>query len=284
MIYDCFAFFNELDLLEIRLNTLNSVVDKFVLVEATRTFQKKEKPLFFEENKERFKEFEDKIIHIVVDKYPNFLAKFRIPNAWDYDNHQKEFIKEGFKNAQPNDSIIISDLDEIPKPEKVKEYASKTGFKIFEQRLYFYFLNGLCSFYDSGNEEVNKKWNRNNIGFWRGTVMLNYQDFVEKVKTIKKARMLRDKPENEVHFLKDAGWHFTYLGGIPKIIEKIEAWAHSEFNKPEYKNPEKIKELIEQGKDLFGSKNTFSFPEIDESLPKYVQENAHKYPHLIKHT
>lgn len=95
MVYDCFPFFNELDLLELRLRELSPVVDKFVLVEATRTFQKKEKPLVFEENKNRFSSFLDKIEHIVVGKFPGFFYKFRVPNAWDYENFQRDQISIG---------------------------------------------------------------------------------------------------------------------------------------------------------------------------------------------
>lgn len=72
MVYDCFTFFNELDLLEIRLNTLDSVVDRFVLVEANKTFSNMEKPLYFKENEGRFEKFKDKIIHIVVEDFPEF--------------------------------------------------------------------------------------------------------------------------------------------------------------------------------------------------------------------
>lgn len=131
MIYDCFAFFNELDLLEIRLNELDPVVDKFVLVEATRTFQKQPKPLYFEENKSRFKDFEHKIIHVVVDEYPNFFSRFRIPTPMDYDNHQKNQIIRGLKDAKPDDVIIYSDLDEIPRAEKIMQYKDVPGIKIF---------------------------------------------------------------------------------------------------------------------------------------------------------
>jgi beta-1,4-mannosyl-glycoprotein beta-1,4-N-acetylglucosaminyltransferase len=70
MIFDCFIFFNEFELLEIRLNELNDVVDKFVLVEATKTHQGKDKPLYFEENKKRFSDFSNKMIHIAVSDYP----------------------------------------------------------------------------------------------------------------------------------------------------------------------------------------------------------------------
>lgn len=72
MVYDCFSFFNELDLLEIRLNTLDSIVDKFILVESTLTHTGNQKPLFYAENKSRFKKFNDKIIHIIVDEFPSF--------------------------------------------------------------------------------------------------------------------------------------------------------------------------------------------------------------------
>ena len=70
MIYDCFMFFNELDVLEIRLNELYHAVDKFILVEATKTHAGKDKTLFFNENKQKFSKFLDKIQHIIIDEYP----------------------------------------------------------------------------------------------------------------------------------------------------------------------------------------------------------------------
>src|ERR1700679_2349278 len=106
MIYDCFTFFNELDILEIRLNVLKNVVDKFVLVEATRTFQGKEKNLFFEENKIRFKEFEDRIIHIVIDTYPVNEGN----SAWFLEDYQRNMIMDGLKNCTEYDRILVSDV------------------------------------------------------------------------------------------------------------------------------------------------------------------------------
>ncbi|HZX73462.1 MAG TPA: hypothetical protein VFE57_03515, partial [Cyclobacteriaceae bacterium] len=82
MVVDCFTFFNELDLLEIRLNILNETVDRFVLVEATRTFQNNPKPLYFNENKKRFEAFLPKITHIIVDDYPWFFFKSKRAIAW----------------------------------------------------------------------------------------------------------------------------------------------------------------------------------------------------------
>ena len=121
MIYDCFSFFNELDILEIRLNTLNEVVDKFVLVEAPWTFTGNPKPLYFEENKERFKLFLDKIIHIVADQPPVSPTVTERENAWIRESHQRNSINAGLNNAKNNDLIIISDLDEIPNPQIIKK-------------------------------------------------------------------------------------------------------------------------------------------------------------------
>lgn len=271
MVYDCFAFFNELDLLEIRLNELNDVVDKFVLVEATRTFQKEPKPLYFEENKERFEPFLDKIIHIVVDKYPNFWAKFRVPTPWDYDNGQKEYILEGLKDCKPDDVVIISDLDEIPNPEKVQEYKDKTGIRVFNQRFYCYFLNCMILWAQQENKPPH---------LWPGSVMLNYKDLT----TIKKVRTFFRVGEKAPDYtlIENGGWHFSYLGGIDKIISKIESLAHPEVNKAEYKDRERIKELIESGKDIFGREQLgHKFVPMDGSFPGYIMENQEKFADLI---
>lgn len=273
MIYDCFAFFNEMDLLEIRLNTLNDVVDRFVLVEATRTFQKKEKPLFFEQNKERFKPFLHKIEHVIVDEYPGFFAKWRVPKTWDYDDHQKEQILKGLKGAKPDDVIIVSDVDEIPRPELVKEFANKPGIKVFQQKLFYYYLNCFIKRYPEPIPLVD--------GYmpWYGTVMLNYKD----IDTIKKTRLYREnrKSTDKITIIPDGGWHFSYLGGAKKVIEKIEAYAHKEHNKDEFKDPKKVEEIIRKGGSLYNQDLDSTFVAIDSSFPKYIQTHQDKYAELI---
>ena len=114
MVYDCFQFFNELDILKLRLHVMDPVVDRFVISEATETFSGKAKPLYYEENKEMFAEFADKIIHVVVDDTPQGYTH-------DRDTFQKNAVGRGLKNCTDDDIIIFSDLDEIPNPEKVKE-------------------------------------------------------------------------------------------------------------------------------------------------------------------
>ncbi len=278
-IYDCFAFFNELDLLEIRLNILNDVVDFFVLVEATRTFQKQPKPLFFHENKDRFKQFENKIIHVVVDTYPNFFTRFRVPRPMDYDNHQKNQIIKGLTNAQPDDIIIYSDLDEIPKPEKITAYSNKPGIKVFEQHFYSYYAN--CVLLE--NSSLSPSSNNDGLARWRGSVMAYYKDFTDT----KSFRKMRDRSEPDVTVIENGGWHFTYLGGIESVIYKLNSFAHAREKKYGIQHTlksnsiESLNEMISQGKDILGRNMIYKFITPDDTLPHYLVENQHLYPNLF---
>lgn len=127
MVYDCFQFFNELDILKIRLNVLDSVVDRFVISEATETFSGLKKPLYYEENKEMFAAFADKIIHVVVDDTPK-------GDRWgthERDTFQKNAVTRGLRDCTDEDIVIFSDLDEIPNPDKIREIcriSGRTGF------------------------------------------------------------------------------------------------------------------------------------------------------------
>ena len=114
MIYDCFPFFNELDILKLRLNILDPYVDRFVIEEATTTFSGQPKELCFEKNKDMFKEFLHKITYIVVDENPTDV------NAFERDVFQKNHLIEGLKDATDKDIIMLSDCDEIPSPKALK--------------------------------------------------------------------------------------------------------------------------------------------------------------------
>ena len=124
MIYDCFPFFNELDILEIRLNTLYDTVDYFVITEANKTHTGKRKAYVFEQNKDRFSKFLDKIIYIKVDDFPNFEDSKASDdgNKWMYENYQRDAIMKGLTNCKPDDIVIISDCDEIPNPKAIRIY------------------------------------------------------------------------------------------------------------------------------------------------------------------
>jgi beta-1,4-mannosyl-glycoprotein beta-1,4-N-acetylglucosaminyltransferase len=288
MIYDCFTFFNELELLELRLNELADVVDKFVLVEATKTHSNKTKPLYYQENRARFGAFHDKIIHIVVDDLPT--AK----NPWVLENFQRNAIARGLANCQPKDVVMVSDLDEIPRASMVAEASTKMPwadnglanlahaalkssavkwltypkdirwklrknhpfiFK-FQQVRYDYFLN--CRSLDST--------------FWYGTRMLHYRDFSS-------AEEIR---HSGYKIVENGGWHFTYMGGAERISQKLQAYAHQENNQPKFTDPKFIHESINRGQLLFDQDRQLQFVPLDDSFPRYILENREKYAAWIK--
>jgi beta-1,4-mannosyl-glycoprotein beta-1,4-N-acetylglucosaminyltransferase len=285
MIYDCFTFFNELDLLEIRLNILDGCVDRFVLVEATKTHQGKDKPLYFSDNKNRFSKFLNKIIHVVVKEYPN-----QRTSAWVLERHQRNMISSGLTSCKPDDIILVSDVDEIPNPEKIIECKSKAGIKILLQKMYYYYMN--C---------VNASMKENFR--WPGTVMCNYSDMISPqrlrdlsiaatgfyspkffIRLYVKIRFyLKIKPGTmKVSFVDNGGWHFSYLGGTDAIIKKIEAFAHQEYNTDSFKDAKNIEAAIRSGKDIFGRNFFYKFVPVDESFPKFIRENQKQFAHLIK--
>ncbi|MFM9839863.1 MAG: hypothetical protein ACKVOQ_16475 [Cyclobacteriaceae bacterium] len=271
-VFDCFSFFNELDILEVRLNELNDVVDFFVLVEAKWTHQNKEKPLYYELNKKRFAKFHSKIRHIILEEKPDFFYSFRKPKSWDFERYQKDQIRRGLSNCDPEDIIILSDVDEIPNPLILKSFKDFVGTHVFQQRIYHYFINCL---------EVEKD-NQTRPNWWYGSVMTRFKNF----KSAKKLRLLREihKYHGSV-IIPDAGWHFTSLGGVEKIIRKLESFAHTEFNNPDFKDPNKIQKLIENGESVFDQDIKCVFTEIDVSFPLYVQNNREKLKNYIfKHS
>lgn len=278
MIYDCFTFFNELDLLEIRLNVLKDVVDKFVLVESDRTFTNRPKKLVFEENRARFAAFADRIVYVKVTDHPPFKT------AWHYESHQRNAIARGLIGAKPDDVILVSDVDEIPNPEVIRRYAGKRGMVAFDQTYYAYYLNF---------RNVRRP-------SWPLAKMVSYADFLqgfdgvevmhnehlpEEVNvgtTASKIRM-RALPRSRggVTVAKDGGWHFTSLGGAAALAEKMRSFSHQEYNSGGGDVSEaKLKELIDKGEGLFWKMNCFA-DRIDETFPQYIRDNQAKYAHLI---
>ena len=268
MIYDCFTFFNEFDLLEIRLNELYSVVDKFVLVEATKTFSGLDKPLYFSENKKKFDKFLDKIIYVVVDEYPELVGD------WVIENHQRNAISKGLMDCKDDDVILISDCDEIPNPKAIIDNKDKPGLKIFEQNMYYYYFNLKAS----------SKW-------VSGTRMLFYKDLKNGFdnvdnysKTVIRELNIGTTPQKVRHInngllLKNAGWHFTYTGGVDMIIKKIKSYSH--FREVSKIDKTKIEKKIRSGNAQFNS-DMFLFPvAIDKSFPKYICENRDKYKDFV---
>src|SRR5579862_2641213 len=142
-VYDCFLFFNEIELLKMRLEELDEVVDYFVLVESAETQRGTEKPFYFTENKQLFEKYLPKIIHIAVEeRHPEL-------GLWERENYQRNCIARGLIHCRTEDVILISDLDEIPRPSLVREVKNNPKHArnlsqysmALEMSIYFYQLN-----------------------------------------------------------------------------------------------------------------------------------------------
>ena len=280
MVYDMFPFFNELELLEIRLNELDAVVDVFVLAEARHTFQKKPKDLVFEKNKHRFAKFLPKIRHVVVDQLPGFFYKWRRPSAWDVSDYQKGQVVRGLFDAKSGDTLIFSDVDEIPKASAVRANTAHKGITVFEQRLYAYYLNNICTDYDTHGQTCVAQYNRGGLGWWRGSVMLDFDTFKSMGKSIKKMRLLHDR--DDVNVVPDSGWHFTSIGDVERIALKLESYEHSEANTDETKNPAAMRQRIADGRSIFvDNKSLHKIVPLDATFPQYLVQNQEKFRQIL---
>lgn len=254
MIYDCFNFLNEFELLDIRLNELDKIVDKFVLVESTVTFTNKPKPLYFSENKNKYKKFLPKITHVIVKDSPNVIG-----NPWIIENFQLSAVVRGLKKCHPNDTILISCADEIPRSKKVVEWKDYPGrHKVFLQDMYYYYLNNLNF----------------NSPKWKGTQMFSYKNLM----SYSNAYVARFSPIDVV--IPDGGWHFTFMGGVEQIRKKLFSYSHQEYNNPKYNTKEKILKAVMKGEDLFNQGHKFKKVKTT-CLPQYVQDNINIYKDKI---
>ena len=277
MVYDCFQFFNELDILKLRLHVLGPIVDKFVISEATETFSGMKKPLYYEENKEVFAEFADKIIHVVVEDTPQGDTHAR-------DTFQKNAVGRGLVECKDDDIIIFSDLDEIPNPVKVEEIIAdcKDGIVYhMAQRLFYCYLNmeevsGKLLSYAGDFDEISHKQ-------WIGSKMCSYKLLREQNLTLGQLRF----PERKKIGIRveNGGWHFGYMGGHgetdirKRVQDKVVSAAHQEYNKIEVLSD--VADKIKDGQDIFGRDAKFVMRTIDKTYPEYLQKHQDEYAHLI---
>jgi len=245
-VYDAFLFFNELDLLEIRLNELNDTVDKFVLVESDTTFTGKPKPYYYNENKERYKEFHDKIIHVMVTNSPN------TGSPWDAEAYQRDSIYRGLQNCRPNDIVLISDVDEIPNLDAIQSYNPINGVSLLQQRTSFYYMNCVS----------NLLWWNAKIGSWRD---------------VSKETASQIRSNNNRPVIEEGGWHFTGLGGVEAILKKLDAFSHIEYNTNHFRNKELLEIKIKNGWDIYDRIGAIAtYWDINDIFPKYIIDNKEK--------
>tara|TARA_B100000700_G_scaffold32973_1_gene31645 strand:+ start:1964 stop:2770 length:807 start_codon:yes stop_codon:yes gene_type:complete len=260
-IFDCFQYFNEEHIAEIRFNILNEFVDTFVIVESTVNHQGKTKKLHFDINK--YKKFKSKINYIVVDDTPEDIKKPHEGGESLVEQHQRNSIMKGLKNCQDNDLVILSDVDEIPNLNKLNEFDKKK-YGVFSQKMFMYKFNLL-------NLRENN-WHGSKICLKKN---LKSPQWLRNLKFKKYPFWRIDKTRN-LQIIEDGGWHFAYLQKPENILNKIKSFAHGEFNTPEAANEENIKLKIEKGEDIFNRGYKIKKVEIDSSFPKYIFDNKEK--------
>jgi beta-1,4-mannosyl-glycoprotein beta-1,4-N-acetylglucosaminyltransferase len=282
MIVDCFPFFKELDVLEVRLNALNPYVDKFVLLESEETFTGVDKPLFFFENYKRFEKFKSKIEYLKVPKIPLNLDPYKGQVNWNREYYQKNYMINRINELDDNDILILSDCDEIPDLSKVNLNEIDQP-KVFLNN-YFTFRFNLMAFNNErtierieGSPQVdntpNSPWK------WFGSTVL-------KKKYIKNQNFwgysnLREVRQKlpQIH----GGWHFSSCMSNKDIINKIAAYSHAcEYT--QINNEEIINKYISENKDFcnYNLRDMKLIEATTEYLPEYLVENKEKYSHLFK--
>jgi len=262
-------YFDEDLMLDLRLNTLNKHVDKFVIAEATREHSGKEKKLNFDIK--NFSHFKDKIIYLVIEDLPiNVKSKKKnwTPNQWR-DQYQRNSLIRGFEKCNENDLIMISDIDEIPDPKKLPEFKIKNKYACFLQKNFQSKLNlqNITDKYWMGTKICQKKY-------------LKSPQWLRDIKTKKRPFWKFYKPK-EPQLILDGGWHFSFLKKPKDIAKKIKAYSHQEFYKDEFINEKKISERINNNVDLFDRNINYKKVELDKSFPEYIFNNKDLFKEWI---
>lgn len=249
-VIDCFLFWREFDVLDIRLHELEGVVDRFVLVEAPRTFSGKQKPLHFADQAYNYAEWP--ITHVVVRDLPIG------PDPWQREYFQRNAIMRGLAEAKESDLVLISDLDEVPSRQaliKARPVAEAGAVVRFDQPLCYYYLNAALP--SEGTPSL-------------CTRMLLAKDLVRGERTPQDVRQDHSGP-----VVSPGGWHFGWLGDAEFAREKIRAFSHQELNHEALTTDDYLGWCIAQGKHVKERRQIYRFPE--EELPAHVREHRERY-------
>lgn len=267
-IFDCFIYFDEDLLLDLRFNILNNIVNYFVVVESNRTWQNNIKKFNF--NIEKFKKFSNKIIYVKVEDMPEG------ENPWLRENFQRNCITRGLLKANSEDLIIISDADEIPDPKKIINFNLKKKYGVFEQRQFYYKLNLF--------NESNPVWRGSKACIKR---YLKSPQWLRELK-IKKRPFWRLDKINLNYTIENGGWHFCNLKTPDQLLFKYKNLCEFRDNyvffnsiNEKFLNIKNIEENIKNKKDIIGRNDVFKRQDIDSSYPKYILDNINIYQSWI---
>ena len=291
-IYDCFMYFDEDIVLDLRLNTLNEFVDYFVIVESKFTHKGDKRELKFDQKK--FEKFKNKIIYLVFEKEPEGLFQIKdesndhgsyIMNALLRENGQRNFILEGLKSAKDEDFIMISDVDEIPNLENINFGKFKEKIIQFRQEMFYYKFNlKLPNLIWTGTKGCKKKnlinpqWLRNikdkKYPFWRLDVLFS------------------NKKYSNIVFIDNGGWHFSNMKTPEEIEKKMRTYLHHREYDLKPLGTKKIEEIIKSKKSIYNLRTDMKNEKFDgtqnlkatdgHELPEYLKKNKTKYSNWIE--
>jgi beta-1,4-mannosyl-glycoprotein beta-1,4-N-acetylglucosaminyltransferase len=273
-------------------------VDAFVLVESTRTFIGNLKPLYYQENRERFAKYVDKIVHVVVDDLyaePKIICNFVTGEQWINEKHQRDGISLGIERLASDvekrgwklkldDVLLISDVDEIYDVKYLKELASivvvKTdGLMAIYMDMYYYHLKN----------KVIDSWNFARLitySYYLGLPMTTYHGMKEYRNISEKIRCYQGAIACSYGIF---GWHLSSFGDEYMISNKLKEFSHQEYNSSIFTNPKFIKERVEKGLDILGrTEDRFRFQRIEYAdnpylppFPEGVEKDWNQFPFCV---
>lgn len=264
MIYDIFMFNDEIDLLEIRLNH-HSFVDKFIIIESTKTYTGKNKPLYFYENKYRFKEFENKIIHIAVD-FP-----FSGCSAWEFEHMQRDILK-GLNLFKHDDWIIYSDCDELIKEDVFSKLSKHQDVYHLQMDLFFYYVNLKLSRQNNVHESYHLNSCFKNKFHMAKIIKPRFLNTITHAYEIRQHQISNPYP-----LIENAGWHFSNLGTPERNYNRLMSISHAEENIFKNITLESLQENLKNLKDPLGRPGVRFEVINDSELPKYLIKNKERF-------
>ncbi|MCK4500559.1 hypothetical protein KAU11_08675 [Candidatus Babeliales bacterium] len=238
-------FYNELDLLDIRLHELYDTVDRFVLCESLMTHSGAPKNLVYADNKSKFEDFNDKIIHIVVDELKGKKSGQR-------EEYHRQQIMRGLEGCTDTDIIIFGDADEIAKKEVCVRHPKivRLGMDFY----YYYF-----------NTKIN--------GGWKKTRKAPYR-------MIKNVKLSNIRANNGFDVIPNAGWHFSFIGGVDNIRDKMIHFKHGKMYSKDVEK--KLEARFAALEDPYGRDQTMRLIKPEETLPEYIYKNLDKFDKYIR--
>lgn len=266
-VFDCFTFYNEFDILELRLEELWNTVDYFVISEANLTHQNNPKPFYLKDNWKKFEKYASKIRHVLIEDMPNN------PDTWVNERHQRRELRRGLEDLQPDDIVIVSDCDEIPRPsaiEAIKEDANDYDRYILAIPLNYFKLNFMM---------IKSVFKQNNIAVTRGRAFTDPQQ--EREFTFHKGNLPLHYADNGFCVIEHGGWHFTYFGHTEFAKNKLLNFAHAESRNLAESADVDYMIANKVGFLGFNFSERFEYVVVDEYFPQTVLDNPEKYKDMI---